>query len=927
MDSTEADDQFIFYVGQHEGQRALPVTGQVVQLAQKCNYDMLTTPITTPYFHSRVLSLLSSYLSQQSDPDGASSKLPTSFNCFPLIVPPLTAVDTPLVPDDSNSQLLAVSSTWIDLCSPDPMIADISRQVLYLEANYAAFCGFNNIIIPGPRSYHGKLQTSGLVKYARAIEEVFNIGNYLQVAIWMPIADIQDPEAESIIGDLGPFAREQYLDEIEDERPKRVDLFGSWDSWNVIRTMCKYNARLFVALSLPRHLPPMPIQSRWYSEPLRFLSLTTRDFQKNKKGYPVLSPSHQSLITRYMRLRSPPWVLLCDVGPIPLLNPQAIPISNSAVSSTILEPNTTVNPTPSEASHSAHTKKMKDPTPHLTYIRHLQKIQPPRDPLEKFAAGFQDYLQAPLQPLTDNLESITYEVFEKDPIKYDWYEHAIARALQDWIELGKHASSPDGKIVVAVVGAGRGPLVTRALKASQSVGVAIELWAVEKNPNAFVLLQRHNEQDWNHRVNLVKSDMRSWKGPVRSISHPQPFSPQSPTKGTVSQPPLTEPDPPIIIGQATTTGTSPTSSVYAPTLRPSTTQTAATSTTSPTASEIHGEALIASAPSLPSISTTILPTVMPLQTSQVQHTPIDILVSELLGSFGDNELSPECLDGVAPLLNPDYGISIPSSYTAFISPISAPKLHADIATRTSHDATAPETPYVVMLHAIDFLSTSPSLPLPSMPPAAGGAGAGGASSYAAAAAAGNRTVTTTPPPQPHKPNILPTWTFNHPTLHPLLESNVHNERFSHLRFRCQNRGVCHGLAGYFESVLYASPPESKIPANQKQKLQQNKTKFPNLNQPPETPIELSTNPLTMDKKSKDMISWFPIFFPLKTPLSFPDNSILETSMWRQTDGRKVWYEWMVEVFGPPAAPDSNGKGKVRLGGSELHSSRKGACMM
>ncbi len=28
----------------------------------------------------------------------------------------------------------------------------------------------------------------------------------------------------------------------------------------------------------------------------------------------------------------------------------------------------------------------------------------------------------------------------------------------------------------------------------------------------------------------------------------------------------------------------------------------------------------------------------------------DILVSELLGSFGDNELSPECLDGVQPFL-------------------------------------------------------------------------------------------------------------------------------------------------------------------------------------------------------------------------------------------------------------------------------------
>ena len=28
----------------------------------------------------------------------------------------------------------------------------------------------------------------------------------------------------------------------------------------------------------------------------------------------------------------------------------------------------------------------------------------------------------------------------------------------------------------------------------------------------------------------------------------------------------------------------------------------------------------------------------------------DIIISELLGSFGDNELSPECLDGVTKFL-------------------------------------------------------------------------------------------------------------------------------------------------------------------------------------------------------------------------------------------------------------------------------------
>jgi type II protein arginine methyltransferase len=36
--------------------------------------------------------------------------------------------------------------------------------------------------------------------------------------------------------------------------------------------------------------------------------------------------------------------------------------------------------------------------------------------------------------------------------------------------------------------------------------------------------------------------------------------------------------------------------------------------------------------------------------SLVIPEPADIVVSELLGSFGDNELSPECLDGAMRFL-------------------------------------------------------------------------------------------------------------------------------------------------------------------------------------------------------------------------------------------------------------------------------------
>jgi len=41
---------------------------------------------------------------------------------------------------------------------------------------------------------------------------------------------------------------------------------------------------------------------------------------------------------------------------------------------------------------------------------------------EQFEAPYFDYLQVPLQPLQDNLESRTYEIFEKDPVKYVQYE-------------------------------------------------------------------------------------------------------------------------------------------------------------------------------------------------------------------------------------------------------------------------------------------------------------------------------------------------------------------------------------------------------------------------------------------------------------------------------------------------------------------------
>jgi protein arginine N-methyltransferase 5 len=202
---------------------------------------MLTSPITSPYFHSRVLTLISTYLSDLSVFESSSEA--TYKNAPPApIIPPLNPIDTPLTPGDTVSQLIAYSSPWIDLCSSDPLISSISRQVLNIEIAYASFCGIGNIIIPGPRVYNsGSTNGDGLIQYARAIQEALTIGTYIQVAIHIPMYG--NGENVGMTGDLRPFARGEYT---SGEGNVEVDLFETWDAWNLIRSVCKYSQRLTV---------------------------------------------------------------------------------------------------------------------------------------------------------------------------------------------------------------------------------------------------------------------------------------------------------------------------------------------------------------------------------------------------------------------------------------------------------------------------------------------------------------------------------------------------------------------------------------------------------------------------------------------------------------------------------------------------------
>ncbi|XP_071091635.1 protein arginine N-methyltransferase 5-like isoform X2 [Haliotis cracherodii] len=442
------------------------------------------------------------------------------------------------------------------------------------------------------------LKSRSILNLARCLNEHM-LGSYFQQQFWVqvPLVAPWDQRDEVIEGlDSGDSPTED-----------------TWEWWHLFRTLCDCNKRLGVCLEMTADLPCESVLERWLSEPIKTVTISTNLFLTNKKGYPVLSKAHQGFLRRLFRLDAQ--LILTGVDRHPDKGIRA----------------------------------------YQQYLDHLWQNQTPPDAISQFARGYEDYLQSPLQPLMDNLESQTYEIFEKDPIKYSQYQKAIYYALLDKIK-------PDEKdtksVIVMVVGAGRGPLVRAAIAAASQADRKIKkLYAVEKNPNAVVTLENLKDEMWGEQVDVISCDMRFWEAPEKT----------------------------------------------------------------------------------------------------------DILVSELLGSFGDNELSPECLDGAQRFLKDD-GISIPCKYTSYLAPIQSAKLYNEVRQCKEKDKgpEAPfEMPYVVRLHNCQILS------------------------------------------EPQK-----VFTF----VHPNKDEVIDNSRYKSLDFIISNDCVLHGFAGYFDCILFGHVTLSIVPA-------------------------------------------------------------------------------------------------------------------
>ena len=690
------------------------------------------------------------------------------------VAPPrsYTRVDRQLGAAEWSSQIVGELSEWIgEELDREYSMADADDggdrsgkclEALRAELRVASHLGVQAVVVRPPCTGDWTHSRSGdqracprpLAMFAREINN-FLRGGVSSVQVWLRLPVLPPPHGGS---------GHRHAEDI------------AWQCWDTIRRMCDENPRLGVVLDMSDGGTAMPQRerlSRWMGEPLRAVILSTDCFVGNKTGFPVLHKRHQEMVA-CMFVRNVRVILggrcLHEVDTAP--------------------PSQTQDVTMTGGGGGGGSLRF-----YWEYISYLFRRMDPLNEMEAMESSYRDCLQFPLQPLMDNLEASTYEVFERDGAKYDLYEEAVHQCLLDEMvkdenEEGFHGEY--GVTVLMVVGSGRGPIVSAALRAADRCGRKMRVYALEKNPNAVITLNSMLESEplWADRVTIIDGDMRD---------------------------------------------------------------------ASPALDEKGGE------------------------------IKADIIVSELLGSFGDNELSPECLDGAqrflrgygsdaedrgdgdGPMSVVRRGVMIPQSYTSFIAPITCSKLWNDVRSFSSNNTANSlqhfETPYVVKLHSHAVLAAPKpvfTFVHPSHSAAVGGDNASDIDNNRYTEVSFDVRIDT-------NPITTPPYRARHQVVDGVDEGTAQGADL-------QPPSCCHGFAGYFECKLYGDVLMSTLPVSH----------------------------------SKGMYSWFPIYFPIRHPIridgaSTSGSSAVQAQFWRCRSKTKVWYEW--GVTSPQVSPIHNPCGR------------------
>ncbi|CAD7965597.1 unnamed protein product [Amoebophrya sp. A25] len=741
-----------------------------------------------------------------------------------------------------SSSVVGVCSTHLD---PENGVADV--KALETEMSFGCHLGLFALQLPPPNPQGCARYAAMLNRYLLS-RETAGVPLVVRVPLRYTVSKM-------------PKEGQKENDEI-------VSVDG-WSVWNQFRSLIEEAEQLAVCLVVdagsPAGLGGSDVElDRWYAENVHSIELAPSAFTNNAKDYPVLSRRLQSFLGGFFPRKTR--IILKD-DELEMSTDSSFTRSTSrdiperkvcgqsqdgcSPASTKSSEGETISPEKAKEGSPARVVGVVDgevlnngslvlPSAHQRqdmcrqYLGGLYQRRCPPDVKQRFQKAYLDFLQAPLQPLHHHLESQTYETFEEDPVKYVLYEDAIKACI--WDKLAAVALVPDFatheaegvvekmKATVEEQEGGSCSSSSCSVKIADpnEAGECVSGPSTTGTSSLTAIQSRIALQDFSQAFPsddpLVLMVVGAGRGPlVQACLNSVEFFQNKIFSSTAT-------------GDEASSSKAPNFRVYAVEKNPNAVLTLRHRNRSEWANAVE--------------------LIGPMDMRNWQtDARADVMVSELLGSFSDNELSPECLDGAQRFLRgctehginePSYystdntktsdaettlsqvsmmtrrrknliGTSIPQRYISTLQLISSPKLWQGLRKSTSKL----EQGYVVAFQEVFPISSSEHC-LEYVHP---------------------------------NPRIF----------------DGHNDRYCEITLKAEADSLCHGFAAYFHSDLYVS--ESG-----------------------ETRVEMSIDPVT---ETDELISWFPMFFPLKQPLSLRSGEEVKVALWRLSDARRVWYEWAV----------------------------------
>ncbi|GMF98310.1 unnamed protein product [[Candida] boidinii] len=681
-----------------------------------------------------------------------------------------------------TNKLIGITSSWIELDSEDPLINEFSLQVITNEINYSTFLGIEDILISPPNSLNN------LLIYSNNLNSLLSKFPTIRFSIRLPFCETNTSNnnlsnLESRTVSLNNTYSVNTLTNNGDNINKSddIDYLSTWEIWNKIRISCNYNQNLYVSLASPNSFEPkLPeyLIDRWCIEPIKFYLISSSRFIPNQKKFPVLSKSNQLVFWKIIQKNalSPPGIvlygteiefkeLIASAGKKVTTNNQACsPIKHNSINMNRVS---IISDNSESSSSSGNSTSLRFASPSIdqnsdtaqqtTFKKSSFSLSSPNFPsrsINSNSTPVSSCVNISLNNEVYNLEDLSYFEYIKYLIKSSFSNNQLLPIENYNINSLLANKLSEGALQVPLQ-----PLnnnltnLTYQIFEHDSTKYYCYENAIFQAISDLIEIPRFKQVTYHNET--TKFDHKNCLnilvvGPGRGLLIDKVLGCLKDLDLNLSRVNIIaiEKNPNVIIHlhEKNKNHWMNKVKILNQDIR-------------------NWNGLIANL----NFNDNII-------NGFSNNNKFHLIISELLGSFGCNELSPECIDSTTKFTDLKNCIFIPQSYSSYIAPVISPQLYKKIS--IFNDFSKFHNMYIPIYDQFQLLSSEAKKVWEFK----------------------------------HIPEIYSDFRSN-TSNRPTGSLNFRNKRISKVNLTCKNKGTIHGLIGYFESTLYSNIKISNSPTN------------------------------------------------------------------------------------------------------------------